>query len=107
MIGDGRKFISMLIALDGEEAPGWAAANGLEYLDLAEFSERPEVRQEVERAVKAANEGVSPVEQIKKWIIVPDDWTPDSGEVTPSLKLKRKVVLDKYATEIDSLYVGV
>jgi long-chain acyl-CoA synthetase len=61
----------------------------------------------VERAIKEANQEVSGVEQIKKWIIVPDDWTPDSGEVTPSLKLKRKVVLDKYADQIDELYVGV
>jgi long-chain acyl-CoA synthetase len=107
MVGDGKKFISMIIALDHEEAPAWAAANGLEYHDLASFSELPRVRDEVERAVKSANEGVSAVEQIKKWIIVPDEWTPDSGEVTPSLKLKRKVVLDKYAGEIDDLYVGV
>jgi long-chain acyl-CoA synthetase len=54
-----------------------------------------------------ANDTVSSVEQVKKWIIVPDEWTPDSGEVTPSLKLKRKVVLDKYADEIESLYVGI
>jgi long-chain acyl-CoA synthetase len=50
---------------------------------------------------------VSSVEQVKKWIIVPDEWTPDSGEVTPSLKLKRKVVLEKYADEIEGLYTGV
>jgi long-chain acyl-CoA synthetase len=107
MVGDGRKFISMIIALDGEEAPGWAAANGIDFHDLASFSELPQVRDEVERAIKEANRDVSPVEQIKKWVIVPDDWTPDSGEVTPSLKLKRKVVLDKYAEDIDELYVGV
>ena len=62
---------------------------------------------EIERAIDEANGTVSSVEQVKKWIIVPDEWTPDSGEVTPSLKLKRKVVLDKYASEIESLYVGV
>jgi long-chain acyl-CoA synthetase len=107
MIGDGRKFLSMIIAIDHEEAPTWAAANGLEYHDLASFSELPEVRAEVERAVRAANETVSPVEQVKKWIIVPDEWTPDSGEVTPSLKLKRRVVVDKYSDEIDALYAGV
>jgi len=107
MIGDGRKFLSMIIALDHEEAPAWAEANGLEYHDLASFSELPEVKAEVERAVRDANQAVSPVEQVKKWIIVPDEWTPDSGEVTPSLKLKRRVVVDKYADEIDSLYVGV
>jgi long-chain acyl-CoA synthetase len=97
----------MIIALDDEEAPAWAATNGLEYHDLASFSQLPEVRAEVERAVVEANQGVSPVEQVRKWIIVPDEWTPDSGEVTPSLKLKRKVVIDKYSDEIESLYVGV
>jgi long-chain acyl-CoA synthetase len=107
MVGDGRKFLTMIVALDHEEAPTWAAANGLEYLDLASFSQLPEVRAEVERAVSEANESVSPVEQVRKWIVVPDEWTPDSGEVTPSLKLKRKVVLDKYSDEIESLYVGV
>ena len=107
MIGDGRKFLSMLIAIDHEEAPAWAQSNGLEYLDLASFSQLPEVKAEIERAVKEINETVSPVEQVKKWIIVPDEWTPDSGEVTPSLKLKRLVVVDKYADEIERLYVGV
>jgi long-chain acyl-CoA synthetase len=107
MIGDGRKFLSMLIAIDHEEAPAWAESNGLEYLDLASFSQLPEVKAEIERAVKEINETVSPVEQVKKWIIVPDEWTPDSGEVTPSLKLKRRVVVDKYADEIERLYVGV
>ena len=97
----------MVIALDHEEAPEWAAARGLEYHDLASFSQLPEVQDEVARAVDQANESVARVEQVKKWIIVPDEWTPDSGEVTPSLKLKRRVVLDKYADQIESMYAGV
>jgi long-chain acyl-CoA synthetase len=107
MIGDGRKFLAMIVALDAEEAPGWAAARGLPYTDLASFSHLPEVHAEIDKAVAAANEGVSRVEQVKKWFIVPDDWTPDSGELTPSLKLKRQVVMDKYANEIEAMYVGV
>jgi long-chain acyl-CoA synthetase len=107
MVGDGRKFLAMVIALDHEEAPAWAESNGVAYEDLAAFSQLPEVRAEVEKAVEEANQSVSAVEQVKKWIIVPDEWTPDSGEVTPSLKLKRKVVLDKYSDEIENLYVGV
>jgi long-chain acyl-CoA synthetase len=107
MIGDGRKFLAMLIALDGEEAPDWAAAHGLEYADMSSFSKVAEVRSEIERAVEAANETVSRVEQIKKWFIVPDEWTPDGGELTPSLKLKRRVVMDKYANEIEAMYTGV
>jgi long-chain acyl-CoA synthetase len=67
----------------------------------------PEVQDEIKTAVESANESVARVEQIKKWIVVGDEWTPDSGEVTPSLKLKRRVVLEKYADEIESLYQGV
>lgn len=107
MVGDQRKFITMVIALDHEEAPAWAESHGLEYHDLASFSQLPEVHEEVARAVAEANESVARVEQVKKWIIVPDEWTPVSGEVTPSLKLKRRVVLDKYASQIESMYAGV
>lgn len=107
MVGDRRKFLSMVIALDGEEAPGWAESNGVPYEDLATFSEREDVRAEITRAIEAANSQVARVEQIKKWIVVPDDWTPESGELTPSLKLKRNVVLDQYADEIEGLYTGV
>jgi long-chain acyl-CoA synthetase len=107
MIGDQRKFLSMVIALDHEEAPDWAAARGLDYRDLESFSRLPEVQDEVAKAVAEANESVARVEQVKKWVIVPDEWTPDSGEVTPSLKLKRRVVLDRYADEIESMYAGV
>jgi long-chain acyl-CoA synthetase len=107
MVGDGRKFLTMVIALDHEEAPAWAEARGLPYTDLASFSTLPEVQEEIKTAVDSANESVARVEQIKKWIVVRDEWTPDSGEVTPSLKLKRRVVLEKYADEIESLYQGV
>src|SRR5690606_12460694 len=98
---------TMFIALDAEEAPAWAEANGLVYTDLASFSELPEVRAEIDRAVNEANGTVASVEQIKKYVVVPDEWTPDSGEVTPSLKLKRRVVLEKYADEIEAMYAGV
>ncbi|MEA1903132.1 MAG: long-chain fatty acid--CoA ligase [Actinomycetota bacterium] len=107
MIGDARKFVSMVIALDPEEAPAWAAAHGIEYTDLESFTELPEVQDEVAHAVEEANSKVAHVEQVKKWFIVPDEWSPDSGEVTPSLKLKRRIVLDKYADQIDALYTGI
>ena len=106
MVGDQRKFLSMIVALDPEEAPGWAAANGVEFVDLATFTADPKVRDEIQRLVDEANEQVSRVEQVKRFTIVPDDWTPDSGEVTPSLKLKRQVVLDKYRSQIEEMYVG-
>ena len=107
MIGDQRKFLSMVIALDAEEAPEWAAARGIEYTDLASFTKHRDVQDEVARAVDEANQTVSRVEQIKKWLVVPDEWSPDSGEITPSLKLKRRVVHERYADVIDSMYGGV
>ncbi|REK11570.1 MAG: long-chain fatty acid--CoA ligase [Actinobacteria bacterium] len=107
MVGDGRKFLTMIVALDHEEAPIWAESHGLEYQDLKSFAELPAVQEEIANAVEAANQEVARVEQIKKWVIVGDEWTPDSGEVTPSLKLKRNVVLEKYSAEIESLYQGV
>lgn len=107
MVGDGRKFLTMLIALDHEEAPAWAEGRGLTYTDLASFAGLEEVQAEIKQAIDEANETVARVEQIKKWVIVPDEWTPDSGEVTPSLKLKRRVVLEKYSNEIEGMYTGV
>lgn len=106
MIGDARRFLTMVIALDPEEAPAWAESKGIPFTDLASFSELPEVRAEIESAVMAANQTVATVEQIKKWVVVPDEWTPDSGELTPSLKLKRRVVLEKYGDEIEKMYSG-
>ena len=107
MIGDQRKFLTMLIALDAEEAPVWAEANDVPFEDLASFSKHPRVQEEIANAVAEANESVARVEQVKKWVVVPDEWTPDSGELTPSLKLKRRVVVEKYADDIETMYVGV
>lgn len=104
MIGDARNYITMILSLDPEEAPGWAKARGIPYTDLAAFAEHPEVVAEVQRAVDEANLQVSRVEQVKKFTVVPDAWTPDSGEITPSLKLKRRVVLERYADQIEAMY---
>lgn len=105
MIGDQRKFLTMVIALDAEEAPPWAEAHGIDYSDLATFATDPAVLAEIQSAVDAANEHVARAEQVKRIHIVPEEWTPDSGEITPSLKLKRRVVLEKYANDIESMYV--
>jgi long-chain acyl-CoA synthetase len=104
MIGDGRQYLSMIVALDPEEAPVWAEKHGVAFTDLATFSRLPEVKAEIQRALDSANQDVSRVEQVKKFVIVPDAWTPDSGEITPSLKLKRRVVLEKYSSDIESMY---
>jgi long-chain acyl-CoA synthetase len=103
-IGDKRKYVAALIVLDGESAPGWAKANGVPFTTIAEFARDPRVQAEIQRAVDDANQQVSNVEAIKRWTILPTEWTVESEELTPTLKLKRRVVHQKYAEEIESLY---
>jgi long-chain acyl-CoA synthetase len=103
-IGDGKPYVSALIVLDGEGAPVWAARNGLPFRDLASFSREPRVVAEIQRAVDDANQHVSQVEQVKRFEVLPEEWTVDSEELTPTLKLKRRVILAKYAALIDAMY---
>jgi long-chain acyl-CoA synthetase len=103
-IGDGRAFMSALIVLDPDVAPAWAKSRGIEFSSLADLAAHPDVRVEVERCVEEANGRFSQVEKIKKVAILPTEWAPDSEELTPTMKLKRRGVLAKYADEIEALY---
>lgn len=104
VVGDRRPYVAALVVLDAEVAPVWARQNGIPFTDLAEFSHHPRVVAEVQRAVDEANQHVSHVEQVKRFSILPTEWTVDSEELTPTLKLKRRVIHQKYAQEIDQLY---
>jgi long-chain acyl-CoA synthetase len=104
VIGDNRPFISALVVLDPDIAPAWAKSHGIEVTTFAELADRPEVREEVEREVAEANARFSRVEQIKKFTILHHEWLPDSEELTPTMKLKRRGVLSKYADQIESMY---
>ena len=73
-------------------------------MSLAEAAEDPDVLAEIQHAVDDANKAVSKAEAIKKFRILPVDWTEESGALTPSMKLKRGVVMKEYATEVDALY---
>ena len=103
--GDRKPYVVALIVLDGEVARAWARQNGLEGSDLAALAEHPLVRAEVEQAVDATNAKVARVERIKRFTILPTEWTAESEELTPTLKLKRRVIHAKYRAEIDALYV--
>jgi long-chain acyl-CoA synthetase len=104
VVGDGRKFVSALIVLDPDVAPAWAKARGIEFQSLADLAANEEVRAEVARSVEATNARFSQVEAIKRFTILPDEWLPDSEELTPTMKLKRRGVLAKYAAEIEAMY---
>ncbi len=103
-IGDGRKYNTALIVLDADFVPSWAAQNGIEETDLASLASDERVVAEVQAGVDRANEQLSRVEQIKKFHIVRGDWLPGGDELTPTMKLKRKPIAEKYATEIEALY---
>jgi long-chain acyl-CoA synthetase len=103
-VGDGRAFMAALIVLDPDVAPAWAKSHGIEAADLTELAAHPEVVAEVQRCIDEANARFSQVEKIKKFTILPAEWPPDSEELTPTMKLKRRGVLTKYADEIEALY---
>ncbi|MFE9799029.1 AMP-dependent synthetase/ligase [Streptomyces goshikiensis] len=102
--GDGRSYLVALLVLDAELAPAWAAARGIEADSPAALAAHPEVRQEIARAVEAANARLNRTEQIKRYRLLTEEWGPDSGELTPSLKLRRRVVREKYGPLIEALY---
>ncbi|WP_017541708.1 AMP-dependent synthetase/ligase [Nocardiopsis halophila] len=102
--GDRRPYPVALLTLDPEVAPGWAAARGIEGADPAVLARDPRILEEVGRAVEAANEGLAQVQKVKRWRLLADEWSVESEELTPSLKLKRRVIHRKFADAIDGLY---
>jgi long-chain acyl-CoA synthetase len=104
VIGDKRPFISALLVLDAEVAPAWAKQHGIASSSLAELATNAEVLAEVEANVREANAKFSQVEQVKKWTLLGEEWLPDSEELTPTMKLKRRGINEKYADEIEALY---
>jgi long-chain acyl-CoA synthetase len=104
--GDRRPYVVALLTLDAEVAPVWARARGIEAGSLAELAQNPAVLAEIEGAVAAANQQLARVQQVKRWRLLPVEWTAESEELTPTLKLKRRVVHAKYSDDIDTLYAG-
>jgi long-chain acyl-CoA synthetase len=104
VIGEARPFISALVVLDAEVAPTWAASQGIRATSLVELADHPEVRTEVERQVRAAMEHFNQAESVKKVKVLHAEWMPDSEELTPTMKLKRRGIASKYAREIEELY---
>lgn len=103
--GDNRSYLVALLVLDPETAPAWAAAHGVEADGgPAGLSRHPAVRAEVDRAVAAANSRLNRTEQVKRYELLAEEWGPATGELTPSLKMRRRVIRDRYADELSGLY---
>ncbi|HEY1620214.1 MAG TPA: AMP-dependent synthetase/ligase [Streptosporangiaceae bacterium] len=104
--GDRRPYLVAVLTLDGEVAPAWARARGIEAGSLAALAQHPAVLAEVGEAITAANARLARVQQVKRWRLLPGEWTAESEELTPTLKVRRRVVHAKYADVLDALYAG-
>jgi long-chain acyl-CoA synthetase len=104
VIGDARPYNTALVVLDSDFAPAFAAQQGLEGRSLEDLAEEAAVRAAVQAAVDKGNAELARVEQVKKFTIVRGDWAPGGDELTPTMKLKRKPIAEKYAREIDAMY---
>jgi long-chain acyl-CoA synthetase len=105
-VGDRRPYNTALIVLDSDYAPQWAAGQGLDGKTLEELASEPKVVEAVQQGIDEANRHLARVEQIKKFKVVAGDWLPGGDELTPTMKLKRRPIAEKYAGEIEELYAG-
>ena len=103
-IGDQRPFVSALVVLDPDFAPQWAQSNGVDYSSLEELATNPEVVAEIESALPEAMVAFSNAEKVKKVRVLGEEWLPDTDLLTPTSKLKRRGIHERYRTEIEELY---
>jgi long-chain acyl-CoA synthetase len=101
--GDGHPYLVALVVLDAEATAAWAAANGVAGTS-AEVAADARLRTEVAAAVAAANATLNRAEQVKRYVLLHREWGPESGELTPSLKLKRRVIVRQHSAELEALY---
>ncbi len=104
VVGDGQPFISALVTVDPDTYPDWAAEHG-KSTNVADVLDDEDLREELQKAIDDANKAVSKAESVRTFRILPDDFTIEGGEVTPTLKVKRGVVSDKYADVIEGIYI--
>ncbi|MGI8579448.1 MAG: AMP-dependent synthetase/ligase [Solirubrobacteraceae bacterium] len=104
VIGDRRSYNTALIVLDSDYAPAWGKKNGLEDNSLEAMAGEEKMREAVQKGVDDANAKLARVEQIKKFTVVRGDWVPGGDELTPTMKLKRKPIAEKYSDEIEGMY---
>ena len=106
VVGDGKPFIGLLVTLDAEELKRWKAQRNIpESTTLKEITQNPQLRAEIQDAVNVANATVSHAEAIKKFRILDRDLSEQDGEMTPTMKVKRNVVFQRFADDIDALYL--
>jgi len=104
VVGDGKRYITALIVIDEENVSKWAQDNKIPYTTYTDLSQNPQVRELIEQEVNAVNRTLSSPEQVKKFAILPKRLYQEDGEVTPTLKVKRKAIMEKFADIVAELY---
>lgn len=104
VIGDNRPFPTALLTLDPDIAPVWAKEAGIEFDDITDLSGKEKVLAAVQKVVDDVNEGLSQPERVKKWTLLERDFSEDAEEITPTLKVRRKTITEKYSDVIERMY---
>ncbi len=103
-VGDGRKYVSALLTMDRDNLAKWALRHGLQDKDYTELTQTPELRKTIERFMGAANGKLERWETVKRFAILPLEFSVDDGGITPNMKIRRRVVAERYADIVESLY---
>lgn len=104
LIGDGRKFVSALIVPSFNNLKSWCDKTGIPFTSNAEVVKRPEIIEKYQQIVEEKNKDFGHTDQIKKFRLMADEWTVPGGQLTPTMKLKRKVIIEKYRDLIEDMY---
>jgi long-chain acyl-CoA synthetase len=104
VIGDRRPYLTALITLDQEKVTGFAEQKGISSSGFAELTRHPDIQQLVENAIAEVNAQLARVEQIKKWIVLERDFAQEHEEMTPTMKVRRKAIVEKYSDVIEDMY---
>ena len=104
--GNNRNFCTALVTLDPDAIKKWATSNGLEGTSYEDLAKHDAVKKMVQEAVDTMNSSLARYETVKKFAILTTDFSIEGGELTPSMKVKRKAVESKYKGTIDDFYVG-
>ena len=104
VIGDARPFVSALVVLDPDAAAAFAAREGIDYSSVADLAGEKKVMDAIATGIADVMGEFNNAERVKKWTVLGDEWLPDSDELTPTSKLKRRIITEKYAAEIQAMY---
>ncbi|RAJ10573.1 long-chain acyl-CoA synthetase [Chitinophaga skermanii] len=106
VVGADRKFTGALIVPNFRNLEDWCQKHGIPFSNKHDILQHPEVKGLFQTTVDKYNQYFNHIEQVKKFELLPEEWTVDTGELTPTLKLKRKIILEKYANEIEHIYLS-